>query len=82
VAGIAREAADAINALVDTRDQLSRERHDEIRELRIAIAKIDKTMSDLQRRDEEAKRTFQFAREKIDEIIDLPNPLPPRRDVN
>jgi hypothetical protein len=79
VAGIAREAADAINSLVDARDELTRERRDEIRELRAAVAKMDAAMTKM---DEHEAKAFRFAREKADEVIDLPNPLPPRRDMN
>jgi hypothetical protein len=33
-------------------------------------------------REQRAKGAFQFARERDDEITDLPNPLPPRRAIN
>jgi hypothetical protein len=32
--------------------------------------------------DQRERKEFQFAREKADEVIDLPSPLTPRRDIN
>lgn len=72
-AELAWAAAEAINALTDTRDEMDKE-------LRGAIAKFDKVMAGLQDRDREAKQMFQFAREKIEEkvgeITDLPDFMP------
>jgi hypothetical protein len=62
--------------LADTRDELERE-------LKGTIAKMEATVTRLQHRgEEEVRKTFEFARETIGEITDLPSFLPPRREVN
>jgi hypothetical protein len=80
LAELARATAEGINNLVDQRVDVSREQRDEIRELRIEVAKLGSTLAEL--REQRAKGTFRFARERDDEVTELPNPLPPRRAIN
>jgi hypothetical protein len=74
---LAHTTREAIDMLVDAREDLSRERLEEIREMKAAIAKTDKLLDELRR-----GPAFQFAREKTGEVEDLPNPLAARRELN
>jgi hypothetical protein len=56
---------------------LSRDQRDEIPELRIEVARLGATLAEL--REQRAKGTFRFARERDEEASELPNPLSPRR---
>jgi hypothetical protein len=80
LAGIARATREAIESLADERVDLSREQRDEIHELKIEVAKLGSTLAEL--REQQAKGTFRFAREREDEVTELPNPLPPRPAIN
>jgi hypothetical protein len=76
VAEITRAAAEGIDVLAQTRDDLERE-------LKATIAKMEKAIARIRDRgEEEARKTFAFAREKISEVTDLPSFLPPGRDIN
>jgi hypothetical protein len=78
---VARATREAVEQLADQRMDLSREQREEIRELKVEVAKLGSTLTEL--REQRAKDQFQFAREKdAGEIEDLPNPLPLRRDLN
>jgi predicted nucleic acid-binding Zn-ribbon protein len=80
VANAMNAIADTFNVLGSQRLDLSAGQRDEIRELKVEVAKFGSTLSELL-----GKQTnFQFAREKSDGdggVVDLPNPLP-RRTVN
>jgi hypothetical protein len=76
LAGFARATREAVDSLADQRVDLSREQREEIRDLKIEVAKVSSTLAEL--REQRAKGTFQFAREK-DDAGWLPNPLPLRR---
>jgi hypothetical protein len=69
VAQITRATTQAIDGLCDTRDEIDRE-------FRAAVTKYDATMVKLvERKEQERKRTHQFARERIAELTgDLPKP--------
>ena len=76
VANVMDVIADTFNTLAGQRMDLSAEQREEIRALKIEVAKVGSTMDQLPGRD------FKFARERDDSgIVDLPNPLP-RRSVN
>jgi len=69
--------ADAFNTLGSQRMELSAEQREEIRQLKVEVAKLGSTMNELLGRD------FKFSREKSDGgVIDLPNPLIRRTTVN
>jgi len=69
--------ADAFNTLGSQRMELSAEQREEIRQLKVEVAKLGSTMNYLLGRD------FKFSREKSDGgVIDLPNPLIRRTTVN
>jgi hypothetical protein len=76
-----RATGDAISALTDHRVELSRDQKDEIRELKIEVAKLATLAAELR----EQKATFQFAREREktgeQDQSDLPSFLP-RRELN
>jgi hypothetical protein len=72
LADVARATSRAIDDLVDAREELTRERVEEIKTMQSAIAKMDKTLDELRR-----GPAFQFARER--EVEDLPNPLAGRK---
>ena len=67
--------ADGLNGIMDQLD-LSREQRDEIHQLKIEVAKLGSTLAEL--REQRAKGTFHFSRERDAEVTELPNPLPPR----
>jgi hypothetical protein len=70
----ARAAREAIEALGDQCADLSREHGDEIRELKIEIARLGSTMAELGQR--RTASGFQFANERKDpDPVGLPNPL-------
>jgi hypothetical protein len=76
VAQITRATADAIDGLCDCRDQIERE-------FKATIAKIEVKITEIHERGaEEARKTYQFARERISAITDLPNTVAPPRRVN
>ena len=54
--------------------ELSREQREELRDLKIEVAKLGSTLAELR---EDRARGFQFAREK--DVVELPRFLPPRR---
>jgi hypothetical protein len=70
---LARVTGYAVEKVADQRVELSREQREEIRELKIEVAKLGSTLAELR---EERTRGFQFAREKG--LIDLPDFLPRR----
>jgi hypothetical protein len=74
VAGIGKGCAEAIDTLVDQRIELSREQREEIRELKIEVAKLSSLVSELR----EKTAPFRFAREKEAEPLDVP----PNRELN
>jgi hypothetical protein len=74
---IIRATRMAIDALSDQRMELSREQREELRELKTEVAKLGSTLAELRGGD-----SFKFARERHDQVVDLPNFLPPRRDLN
>jgi hypothetical protein len=73
IAETARVTAVAVNALADARDDLQRHFEDTIAKMQTAITAIR------EKGEQEAKKTFEFARERIGEITDLPNFMPVRR---
>jgi hypothetical protein len=73
VVDITRAAADGIDALTETRNDLERE-------LKGSIAKMQDAMTAIRDRgEEEARKTFEFARERIGAVTDLPNFMGIRR---
>jgi hypothetical protein len=75
----ARATREAVDALSDQRVDLSREQRDEIRDLKVEVAKLGSALAEM--REEKAKGAFQFARDKTG-IDDSPDPPLPRRDLN
>jgi hypothetical protein len=67
---LARATMDAFETITDICEKL--DQRDEVSKLKAAVAK--------KLREREAE--FRFAREKDAEMVDSPNPLPPRRDLN
>jgi chromosome segregation ATPase len=69
----ARAATEAIEVLATTRDEIERE-------LKAAIAKMQAAIDELlSRGTREAEKAFEFARERIGAVTDLPNFMPVRR---
>jgi hypothetical protein len=76
VAKITRTAADAIEGLCNCRDEIERE-------FKTTIAKIEAKITEIHERGaEEARKTYQFARERIADLTDLPNSMAPPRRIN
>jgi len=69
---VARATNRAVEALADQRVELSREQREELRDLKIEVAKLGSTQAELR-----VGTDFRFAREK--DVVDLPSFLPPRR---
>ena len=70
-----RATADGINGLADQRMDLSREQRNELRELKIEVARLGSMLAEVR---EQRVKGFQFAREREDEVTDLPKSLPGR----
>jgi hypothetical protein len=75
---IARATSEAIDTLADQRVDLSRDQREELRDLKVEVAKLASVTTELQKADS----TFRFAREKAGEPEELPNPLAGRRELN
>jgi hypothetical protein len=71
--------ADAFGTLAGQRMDLSAEQREELRDLKIEVAKIGSTLTELRGRPAD----FRFAREKdTDAVVELPNPLVRKVTVN
>jgi hypothetical protein len=76
IVDITRATSDAIDGLCDCRDEIERE-------FKAAIVKIEAKITDMYEKGaEEARKTYQFARERIGELTDLPNSMAPPQRVN
>src|SRR5262249_11011054 len=71
---VARATRHAVEALADQRVELSVAQREELRNLKVEVAKLGSTLAELR---EDRARGFQFAREK--DVVELPSFLPPRR---
>jgi hypothetical protein len=76
VVEITRAAAEAIDVLAQTRDDIEKE-------LKSMISRLETKLTEIHERGaQEAKKTYEFARERIGELTDLPNAMAPPRRVN
>jgi hypothetical protein len=76
VVEVTRAAAEAIEVLAQTRDDIERE-------LKAMLSKLETRITEIHERGaQEAKRTYEFARERIGKLTDLPNAMAPPRRVN
>jgi hypothetical protein len=76
VVQITRTTADAIDGLCDCRDEIEHE-------FKTTIAKIEAKITEIHERGaEEARKTYQFARERIAEVTGVVDAVAPPRRVN